>query len=212
MPDESRRGVREVYDRIAEHFAATRAYPWPEVEEFLEGREGAVGLDVGCGNGRHAELLAARVERAVGVDASRGLLGEARERARDRGFALALLQGDAAALPVRSGTVDLALYVATVHHLPDRAARIESLNELARVLAPDAAGLVSAWSTTHDRFDRETGFDTTVPWTLPDGTQVGRFYHIYDPEEFRADLAASDLAAEPFLASGNCYAVVHRGP
>lgn len=204
------RGVREVYDRIAEHFSATRAYPWPDVEEFLDGREGDVGLDVGCGNGRHAELLATRVEHAVGVDLSRGLLWEARSRARDRGFAVTLLQGDATALPVGSGTVDLAVYVATVHHLPDRAARIESLNELARVLAPDGVGLVSAWSTTHDKFDRETGFDTTVDWTLPDGTEVERFYHIYDPEEFRSDLAASDLVAEPFLSSGNCYAEVSR--
>jgi len=210
VSDDSRRGVREVYDRIAEHFSATRAYPWPDVEAFLDGREGDVGLDVGCGNGRHAELLAARVEHAVGLDLSRGLLGEARQRARDRGFAVSLLQGDATALPVCSGTVDLAVYVATVHHLPDRAARIESLNELARVLAPDGVGRVSAWSTTHDKFDRETGFDTTVDWTLPDGTRVERFYHIYDPEEFRADLAASDLVAEPFLSEGNCYAEVAR--
>lgn len=225
MPEEfdsdPRRSVPQVYDRIAEHFAATRAYPWPDVEQFLEDRRGTVGLAIGCGNGRHAELLAPRVDRAVGLDASRGLLAEARERARDRNFSVDLVQGDAVALPVRSGTVDLALYVATIHHLPDRSTRIESLNELARVLAPDGVGLVSAWSSTHERFDRGDreagadrtggdidGFDTTVGWTLPDGTEVDRFYHIYTPEEFRADLESSDLAAEPFLSNGNCYAVV----
>lgn len=209
MPEETRRRVCEVYDRIAGHFSATRAHPWPDVEEFLADRSGEVGLDVGCGNARHTELLAARVRCAIGLDASRGLLGEAAERARDRGFAVSLLRGDAVALPVRSETVDIALYVATIHHLSERATRIESLNELARVLAPDGVGLVSAWSTTHERFDgREGGFDTTIAWTLPDGTEVERFYHIYDFAEFRADLSASELTARPFLSEGNCYAVV----
>lgn len=226
LATDSRRRVRRVYDRIAEHFSATRAYPWTDVEEFLADRRGTLGLDVGCGNGRHTELLAARVERAVGVDVSRGLLAEARTRAPAGDVDLDLLLGDAVALPVRSGTVDLALYVATIHHLPDRSSRIRSLNELARVLAPDGVGLVSAWSITHERFDHvdrepanhpeqwddeghRTGLDTTVGWTLPDGTEVDRFYHVYDPEEFRADLAASDLAAEPFRSKGNCYAIVN---
>jgi len=82
--------------------------------------------------------------------------------------------------------VDLAVYVATLHHLPTRESRIASLDELARVLSPRAAALVSAWSTEHDRFDADEGFDTTVDWTLPGGETVPRFYHVYDPAEFRA--------------------------
>ncbi|TKX63822.1 class I SAM-dependent methyltransferase [Halorubrum sp. ASP1] len=200
---------RATYDRIAAHFSKTREYAWPEVESFLDGRSGAVALDVGCGNGRHTEALAARAEAAVGVDLSRGLLDEAVARARERGYldATAFVHGDAAALPVRDGAVDLAVYVATLHHLSPRAARVESLNELARVLAPGGTALVSAWSTAHDRFDREEGFDTTVDWTLPGGETVPRYYHIYSPSEFESDLAESDL--EPHhvtVSSGNCYA------
>ncbi|WP_372912800.1 class I SAM-dependent methyltransferase [Salinigranum sp.] len=203
------------YDRIASHFAATREYAWPEVETFLDGRRGRVALDVGCGNGRHTELLADRAPRVVGIDVSRGLLDEARARAAERGFDAAFLQGDAAALPLCAGTVDLAVYVATLHHLAPRARRIASLDELARVLAAEGRAVVSAWSTVHDRFaDRESGggeagFDTTVDWTLPGGETVPRFYHIYAPEEFRADLDASRLVAhDVFVSSGNCYAVV----
>ncbi|WP_255169731.1 class I SAM-dependent methyltransferase [Natrononativus amylolyticus] len=204
-----RADVRDTYDRIAAHFASTREYAWPEVESFLEGRTGSVGLDLGCGNCRHAELLAARCDRVVGLDVSRGLLEAGRARAADREFAVSLLQGDAAALPLREGAVGLAVYVATLHHLPTREDRLSSLNELARVLAADGAGLVSAWSTAHDRFDRDDGFDTTVEWTLPGGETVDRFYHIYAPEEFVADLEASELVLEEWeLSSGNCYAVV----
>ncbi|WP_327051432.1 class I SAM-dependent methyltransferase [Halomicrococcus gelatinilyticus] len=203
------RDVRETYDRIAGHFAETREYPWPEVESFLDERTADVALDVGCGNGRHAELLAGRARRVVGVDVSRGLLGEARARARERSFAVNLLQGDAARLPLADATVGLGVYVAALHHLPTRTDRITSLDELARVLAPDGRALVSTWSTAHDRFDRESGFDTTVDWTLPGGETVPRFYHIYSPAEFRDDVAASALApVETFVSSGNCYAVV----
>ena len=204
-----RRGVRATYERIAEHFATTREYPWPEVEAFCEGRRAATALDVGCGNGRHAELLADHADRVVGVDASRGLLAVARGRAPEAH----LVQGDASRLPLADDSVDLAVYVATLHHLPTRDLRRASLDELARVLAADGAALVSAWSTAHGRFDAsaddETGFDTEVDWTLPGGETVPRFYHVYAPAEFEADLAASALSVvDSRVSSGNCYAVV----
>ena len=203
--------VRDTYDDIAEHFASTREYPWPEVETFLDGVEGAVGLDLGCGNARHAEPMAERVDRVVGVDVSRGLLDTARKRRGERGFDVDLVQGDAGRLPLAAGVVDVAVYVATLHHLPDRAARRRSLDELARALAPEGRALVSAWSTTHDRFDRSEGFDTTVDWTLPGGETVPRYYHIYSPAEFEADVAESGLQLLDFeVSSGNCYGVVGR--
>lgn len=205
--------VGTTYDRIAAHFSKTREYAWPEIEEFLDGRTGKLGLDLGCGNGRHAEVLANHTDRVVGVDASTGLLSEAATRADERGFVLDLVAGDAATLPLQDDTVDLAVYVATIHHLRPRKRRLASLDELARVLAPGGRALVSAWSTAHSRFEDEqtngSGLDTEIDWTLPGGETVPRFYHVYDPSEFERDLADSDLVVESFeLSSGNCYAVV----
>ncbi|WP_114577637.1 class I SAM-dependent methyltransferase [Saliphagus sp. LR7] len=215
--NEGRDDVRATYDRIATHFAATREHPWPEVETFVADADPAgAGLDLGCGNCRHAELLAERADRVLAVDLSRGLLEAGRDRAGERGFGIDPIQADASALPIASRAVNLATYVATLHHLPSRAARIASLDELARALAPGGRALVSVWATTHDKFANERGdeageegFDTTVDWTLPDGTVVDRFYHIYAPAEFEADLAESSLAVEEvWTAKGNCYAVV----
>ncbi|MCU4717629.1 class I SAM-dependent methyltransferase [Halapricum hydrolyticum] len=212
MDDTDARDVRETYEEIADHFSKTRAYPWPEVETFVEEEDPvAVGLDLGCGNGRHVAVLAERADRVVALDASRNLLGAARDRIDDPG--MRLVQGDAARLPLRADSVGLAVYVATLHHLPSREHRRESLDELARVLGADGRGLVSVWSTAHDRFDAdpdaETGFDTTIDWTLPDGSVVPRFYHIYAPAEFEADLEASQLQVESVrVSSGNCYAEV----
>lgn len=205
----SRRGVRATYDQIAGHFAKTRPEPWPEIADFLDGRTGTKGLDIGVGNGRHAELLADHVVSVFGLDLSVAALRTGLDRADQRGFQLSAVQGDAASLPFVNDAFDLAVYIATVHHLPTRDLRVRSLNELARVLDPAGAAIVSAWSTTHPRFSRDTGFDTTIDWSLPDGETVERYYHIYDPGEFREDVASSDLTIEEsFVSSGNCYAIV----
>jgi len=210
-PARSRAAVRRTYEDIGDHFSKTREYAWPEVESFVD-ECGSVetALDVGCGNGRHAELLAGVADRVVGLDASRALLQAATDRVGD---SVALLQGDATRLPLAAGSVDLAVYVATLHHLPSQSARRASLDELARVLAPGARASVSAWSTAHDRFDADPGadegFDTTVDWTLPGGETVPRFYHIYASAEFERDVADSALRLVSMeLSSGNCYGVV----
>ncbi|WEL22071.1 class I SAM-dependent methyltransferase [Halorhabdus sp. BNX81] len=208
--DRSRADVRDTYDHIGTHFSKTRVNPWPEVEAFVaDAADADLGLDVGCGNGRHVEILKQRADRVVGVDVSRSLLDAATERVPDGRFLL----GDASNLPITNDRVDLALYIATLHHLPSREARIESLDELARVLDPDGEAFVSAWSITHDNFDAppdaEMGFDTTVEWTLPGGETVPRFYHIYAPAEFQADVEASQLSLDAFeLSNGNCYGTV----
>jgi tRNA (uracil-5-)-methyltransferase TRM9 len=210
MDGNDRHGVRGTYERIAEHFAATRDRPWPDVESFCAGRRAEVALDIGCANGRHTELLLGHADRVVGLDLSPELLSIARGRVPRAD----LIEGDATALPLADDSVGLALYIATLHHLPERRLRRRSLDELARVLDADGAALVSVWSTTHDRFedgDTGAGFDTEVGWTLPDGTTVPRYYHIYAPEEFDADLDASALSvAESFTSAGNCYAVVEK--
>jgi ubiquinone/menaquinone biosynthesis C-methylase UbiE len=147
----------------------------------------------------------------AGVDASAELLRVARDRLREAGVAarVDLVCADAARLPLADDAAGLGAYVATLHHLRPRERRVASLDELARVLAPGAPALVSAWSVAHDRFDAERAFDTTVDWTLPGGERVPRFYHVYDDREFRADLAASALRVErAFESSGNEYAVV----
>lgn len=209
----SRPAVRATYERIGEHFAKTRVHPWPEVEAFCRDRVGAVGLDIGCGNGRHTGLLAETAGTVVALDVSRSLLRETAGRMTDGGWTAAPVQGDAAEIPLKAGTVDVCLSVATLHHLPTQECRVDSLREVGRVLGASGTALISAWSTAHDRFDAPTeaavGFDTTVDWTLPDGEKVPRFYHIYALPEFKADLEAAGLTVETvYQSSGNCFGVV----
>lgn len=206
-----RSDVRETYDRIATHFAESRSRVWEPVAEFLAGRAGAVALDVGVGNGRHAELLADGFDRVVGLDISEAVLETAADRACARHYDLELVQGEASVLPLATGSVAGVVSVATIHHLPTRALRVRCLDEVARVLEPDGIAIVSAWAVTHETFDASVAFDTTVDWTLPDGETVPRYYHVYDLPTFRADVEASSLAADAvFEKGGNCYATVEQ--
>ncbi len=200
--------VRRTYNRIAEHFATTRSSPWPEVEEFVHTANRADrAIDLGCGNGRHLPLLAETARTVIGVDSSRTLLQIAKH---DHGTDhTSLIQGDVVAIPLRESSIDLGIYIATMHHLPSRELRVLSLDEIDRVLRPGARCLVSAWSVTHDRFDASEGHDTVVPWTLPSGERVDRFYHIYDMAEFIAEIERSTICLErSFESRGNCYAIV----
>lgn len=196
------------YDRIADHFAATRPQPWDEVERFVTRRfdDTRLAVDVGCGNGRHAELLAERADRVVAVDASRGMCRVARKRLAD---GVHLARADGVHLPFPDDTTDIALSIATLHHLRPRLRRVAALDELARILAPGGLALVSVWSVTHDRFDSTAGFDTTVDWTLPDGETIPRYYHVYSMNGFRDELRDSACTViETFESAGNCYAVL----
>jgi len=91
-------------------------------------REGAVVLDVPCGNGRLAPFAAELgPARLLGID---GAAAMARAGA-DRYDGVAA--GDASRLPLPSGSVDLVLSVRLLHHFPERGDRLRILREFARV-------------------------------------------------------------------------------
>ena len=201
--------VKRTFDRIAPHFAQTRPNAWEPVDQFINAYRGSIGVDIGCGNGRHAELLANRTDCVIGIDLSREALRQAQKRAVRNAFQLALIQAEATTLPLASASSDLIVYIATIHHIPSSTGRIESLNEISRVLSADGRALVSAWSVTHEKFSRDRAFDTNISWTLPCGETVDRYYHIYDINEFRHDLDVSSLSVKRvFEEAGNCYGVV----
>ncbi len=89
-------------------------YLHPATAEFFEGK---VGLDAGCGFGRHLYQAARCGAEMVGVDFSRAI-ESSYKNTRDLPN-VHLLQGDIYALPFASGTFDFAYSVGVLHHLPD---------------------------------------------------------------------------------------------
>jgi SAM-dependent methyltransferase len=201
VTDEKRR-LRETFDTIADSFDETRNQPWEDVSEFVEGRRGEVALDLGCGNGRHLELLHGRFDDAVGLDFSRSMLELCDYE---------LVRGDLSALPFRESCADCALCVAALHHLPTRDGRLSALDEIGRVLRDGSEGLISVWAIEHPKFDgirdeiREAGGEFHVPWKRGD-LERDRYYHIHDRSSFEKLIADSSLEGKVWESEGNYYA------
>jgi SAM-dependent methyltransferase len=96
---------------------------------------GMVALDVGCGPGRLADGLQERGVRYVGIDASAGLLKEARQETDAW-----LVQGDAQALPIPDAEFDRVMAFGVLYHLPDWR---PALQEMRRVVRPGGRVVVS---------------------------------------------------------------------
>jgi SAM-dependent methyltransferase len=85
------------------------------------------GLDVGCGTGHFTRWLAGRLRHVVGLDRAPAMLAEARRR-RD----LPLIAGDAHQLPIRSGAVDLTVFVTTLEFVERPALALEEAIRVSR--------------------------------------------------------------------------------
>ena len=116
-PDaQEERGYDEVaglYDAVFEDFRV-REDEWRWVSARIP--EGAVVLDVGCGNGALLAALAPLIERGIGVDASPPMLEKARHRARHEPN-LEFQTVDGPALPVPDASVDVVLCVLAWRYL-----------------------------------------------------------------------------------------------
>jgi SAM-dependent methyltransferase len=101
----------------------------------LTARGARDALDLGCGVGRHALLLAEAGLRVEAFDGSDTGLGVLKESAAARGLKLGFKHGNAAALPYADGAFDFVLSWNVIYHgtLGDAGQRIA---EIWRVLKP----------------------------------------------------------------------------
>lgn len=98
------------------------------------GPRGLRALDVGCGDGVMLHVLAQHRHTAIGVDAERsGLVLARQHRSAGGRMRPALLCGDAARIPLRSGSCDVVSAIEVIEHLEDPSA---FLAEVRRVLRP----------------------------------------------------------------------------
>jgi len=222
MPSKGR--VREAYEAIAESYAVARRDPWPEVLAFADRLPRASTIvDLGCGHGRHIGPLAARGHRVLGLDFSPSLLALGRRAASPQPWAdrVRWVLGEATRLPFRDRVARACLCIAVLHHLPSGEDRLRCLAEARRVLRPGGRVLVSVWALDQPRFEGllrerqsvpvESRGDVEIPWPLPDGTSVPRYYHLFQAGELERMIIESGLRGETFFeSSGNYFAEASR--
>lgn len=102
--------------------------------------------DIGCGTGNAAELLATHVRRVIAVDQSGPMLDAARKRL-ERFANVRFADGPIEALPLDDSSVDAAMCVLVLHHVPDVD---DAARELFRVVKPGGRVLIVDMQQ-HDR-------------------------------------------------------------
>jgi len=111
--------------------------------EALDLHAGQTVLDVACGNGAATLAAARRFTRVTGLDYVPALLARAEERARAERLELALVEGDAEALPFSDHQFDVALSTFGVMFTPDHA---RAARELVRVVRPGGKIGLASWT------------------------------------------------------------------
>ena len=101
------------------------------IREAFEPLAGRRLLDIGCGAGALARTLADRGARVVGIDPNPQALAVAREAVPAAGFRRA----EAESLPFADGSFDGAIFLNSLHHVPEVAMH-RALEEVARVVEP----------------------------------------------------------------------------
>jgi SAM-dependent methyltransferase len=99
--------------------------------------EGKDVVDIGCGGGALVRELSARGARMIGVEVSERQLAAALDR--DPDGAARYLVGRAESLPIEDGSLDAALFMRSLHHVPPEQL-MRALAEARRVIRAD--GLV----------------------------------------------------------------------
>ncbi len=231
---------RHFYATVAPHFDATRQGWTPGQLAILPYFQAGTKqnpltvLDVGCGNGRFARLLAEQGIACtyVGVDGDARLLALAEEAtaalpALDAHFMQADLADPAWAAPLAGQHFDVVICLATIQHLPGydlRLKLVQTLRDLSHRWV-----ILSCWQfLSSPRFvekqidwadvglsaaDVDPG-DALLPWKS--GVHAVRYVHQVDEAELSRLAADAELAIHKhFRADGkegdlNLYGLLHR--
>jgi len=175
---------RALYAAVAHEY--DDVFPRHVAEHYIDKRTslikrllplGGTVLDVGCGTGQLGAAIASEGYDVFGVDLSAAMVGKARERGLSGTYAAVTT-----ALPFADDSFDLALTVATLHHLetPERVAT--TVSEMGRVVKRGGSVVLwdhnpanPYWPILMKRVPQDSGDERLVPLAelLRDVQQAG---------------------------------------
>lgn len=186
--------VKQDYKTIAPEFDKTRKYPWPEFEYFKKYiRKNDTILDIGCGNGRLYDFFNNFTKiNYIGIDNNHALIKLAQKNYPSANF----LVGNFIDIPpIRKSNIALA--IASLHHIPSRHLRKKSIREINKNLKNDGLMIITVWNLfqrTYLKYVIKSLYnfiiqlgkydwnDTFIPWGK---TGVKRYYHAFTPFELK---------------------------
>ena len=140
--------IQYTWDQIAISFDKTRRHPWKQCINFLKtlSRKDIVG-DFGCGNGRHTLEIAGHCKKVIAIDLSKKLLNILKQKINSF-HTIEIIHADLINIPLKENCLDSVFYIASLHNIPKKKQRLQSLKELYRVLKPGGYLYLSEWNRT----------------------------------------------------------------
>lgn len=203
--------IKEVYNRIANHFNGSRHSVWGSVKTYLDSLSPGVNvLELGCGNGKN--MLYRKDFNMCGLDISSEQVKICLSKKLD------VTEGCITKLDFPDHTFESIICIATYHHLDNDSDRQKCLTEMYRCLRVGGTVLLTVWSM-EQMADSKFNFakrDELVPWlSKDDGNTYLRYYHIYrkgDLEEEIMRLCPSFYIVKSGWELGNWYCVLSVSP
>lgn len=138
--------TRDIYNRIATDFSKTREYQWAGFNKFKSYlKPGDKVLDLGCGNGRLAELFADSQIIYKGIDNSEELIKIAQEKYKDLSQ-VEFKVGDATNMPKQNDNYNAVFLIAVLHHIPTRELRLKVLRDIYDIVTPGGHLIMYNWN------------------------------------------------------------------
>lgn len=167
-----RQGGPDVYERC--WVRAQLGWSAEEMVAIANVAPGDQVIDIACGTGVVARTAATRSGEAAnvtGADVSASMLDAASRFAADAGLGeISWIECDAAEIPVKDASFDVALCQQGLQFMPDKPG---AMAEMARVLKPGGRLAISVWKTRSPIgsafatvLDRHFGDGTTAPWEM----------------------------------------------
>ena len=186
-------------------------------------RNGSINiLDLGCGNGRLAELFTDSNVSYVGVEQSAKLANLARQKLTELKMNGEIITGDILNLDkITAKKFDLILCIAVLPHLPTNELRLKFLRQLKNNLAPNGVFILTVWNLRarlkykkliwRQNFLKIFGLNKMDfgDIVFPGFKQSSpRYYHAFRKNELRTLLLQSGFKLSEFYADKhNIYAI-----
>ncbi len=214
--------IVDAYRNISSHYKALKKKPWRDFVKFLNYLENHYALpkqgivaDFGTGNGRNLLVFTSPNWEKIALDISFELISAIEKST------VYPINSDVKSLPFVKKDVDLALCIATLHHLASEEDVLKALREINAVLKPNSYLILSVWR----RWKRSTFFpmlldlmlfplkkfkskkwrhgDIWIPWKNEKKEVITkRYYHLFTKRELIRVTKANNFTLIDLQTSG----------
>ncbi len=166
---------KQIWDNIAEEWFEFRAEPMECTLKFLKDKKGKV-LDLGSGAGRH--LVKIKNGKMYLVDFSEEMIKLAKKKSEKEKIKAEFFVSQITKLDFENDFFDSAICISSLHCVEGKENREKVVEELYRVLKPNAKAEIGVWNKNSKRF-KNSGKEKYVKWR----DKGERYYYLFDEKE-----------------------------